>query len=170
MFDELRRAVHHLLQHCLDASALGRVADRRELAGQPELADQAQAVVQANAARCTTASLVSNLPEGRRSRSRSVLISGGTARGCRGACRARSRRPSPHRGWSTSLRSRSRGQQVLALLVDRALGHPHHQAQRALGLLPGALDLQVQQSHPLARADFIEDAGGLGRATQAVLS
>ena len=45
VFDELRRAVHHLLQHRLDAPALGRVADRRELAGQPELADQAQAVV-----------------------------------------------------------------------------------------------------------------------------
>jgi hypothetical protein len=45
VFDELRRTVHHLLQHCLDASALGRVTDRRELAGQPELADQAQAVV-----------------------------------------------------------------------------------------------------------------------------
>jgi hypothetical protein len=43
--DELRRPVHDFLQHRLDAPALGRMADRRDLAGQAQLPKETQAVV-----------------------------------------------------------------------------------------------------------------------------
>ena len=41
---ELRRPVHDLLQHRLQAPALGRMADRRNFAGQAQLPEQTQAV------------------------------------------------------------------------------------------------------------------------------
>ncbi len=43
--DELGGTVHDLLQHRLDAAALGRVAHQAGLARQPRLADQPQAIV-----------------------------------------------------------------------------------------------------------------------------
>ena len=72
--DELGGAVHEYLQDRFDPPTPGRMADRSEFAGRPELADQAQAVV-ANMPRWRMRSLRSNLPEGSRSRSRAVLIS-----------------------------------------------------------------------------------------------
>ena len=45
MFDELRCPVHDLLQYRLEPPALGRMANRRNLARQPQLAQEAQAVV-----------------------------------------------------------------------------------------------------------------------------
>ena len=79
--DKLRRPVHPLLQHRLEPSASpkgtscgasGRMLHRREFPGQPQLPDQPQAVVGEPA---DVQQLVSNFPDGKRSRSRSVWIS-----------------------------------------------------------------------------------------------
>ena len=43
--DELRCAVHDFLQYRLQAATPGRMSHRRHFAGQPQLADQTQAVV-----------------------------------------------------------------------------------------------------------------------------
>lgn len=74
MRNELRRPIYAPLQYGLEPSALGRVPGRCNLLGEAQLAQQAQAVI-SERSRCSRQSLVSNLPDGRRSRSRSVLIS-----------------------------------------------------------------------------------------------
>ncbi len=162
MCHKLRRPVHDLLQHRLEPSALGRVANGRNLAGQAQLAKEAQAVV----GECPQ--MQDHVVGVELARRQPFQIKVRFDLGMElfvcavipvvlDHLHSRQGEARP-----PAFDLNVRHQQVLSLLVDGALGHPHDQPEGALLFLPGALDLEVEKSHPLAWSGHFKGVRFLG--------
>ena len=162
MLDEFRRPVHDLLQHRPEPPSFRRVANRPDVAGQSQLADQAQAVVGERSQ--MQDGVVGVEFAGRQAFQPQIALDFGMKLLVRAMMPIQIDdfiRRQVEAG-PPAFQLDFREQEALPFLADGTFGDPDHEAEGALGLLPGAVDLEIQESLSFSRTYFGEGARFFG--------